>query len=779
MRHKILLFLLLQAIMGYAQQEELIVPGQNLFVNNIYGLQILAPWVSGAGITVSIKEFQFDSSDVDLQGRVLPPSNAASNLTTHAGIMASLVAGAGNADLQGRGVAPACNIVSSSFVGLQPDDDYLSQKITVQNHSYGINIQNWYGAGALAYDATTEDNPLLVHVFSAGNKGDSASISGVYGGLPGFANLSGNFKMAKNVLTVGGVDSLGRLDPFSSSGPAYDGRTKPDLVAFGLDGTSGAAALVSGAAAALQQTLTNNQTGFPPSNLVRALLLNSADDLAAPGPDFKTGFGNLNLKRAVLDGFNQYFTTSSISGGASTSIPFNLPPGLRQCKLTLTWNDPAAPLLSTKALIHDLDLVVTDPNGVKHFPWVLNTYPHLDSLIQAAHRGRDTLNNVEQITLDYPIEGIWQIQVSAPAITGVQEFALAWHWDTLQYFDWNYPSLNVPAVSGRQVILRWENNFPDSFARLEWKPFLSGDWRLLEDSVDLQQGWRRWILPDTFTEAQVRMRIGNHEFRSEVFMIAPELRMKIGFNCADSILLYWNRAHEEANYWLFGLGKTQMEYLTTVTDTFIVLPKSDYPQQRFAVAPLAKEMDALGPRSSAPDINRQGVGCYFRNFLATLDADHLVNLMVEIGTNHGVSEVHFEKKVGPSFMLLSAQSADKLNFNFTDEYPQKGINTYRSHLLLDNGKTLIGDTISVFNPGAQNWWVFPNPISSSGKLQIIATTDSVAVFSLFDILGKEILEIPLEDISVAIPLNNISQGIYFYKISNGTVFAGGGKLIIE
>jgi hypothetical protein len=36
-------------------------------------------------------------------------------------------------------------------------------------------------------------------------------------------------------------------------GPAFDGRIKPEMVAFGIDGSSGAAALVSGVAILLQQ----------------------------------------------------------------------------------------------------------------------------------------------------------------------------------------------------------------------------------------------------------------------------------------------------------------------------------------------------------------------------------------------------------------------------------------------------------------------------------------------------------------------------------------------
>ncbi|MBC7774485.1 MAG: S8 family peptidase [Phycisphaerae bacterium] len=777
MKLRTLLFFLVLPCLMQAQQEELSVPGQNLFVNKINVVQSLGPSLNGTGITVSIKEFGFDTTDVDLRGRVLASPNASTNLTIHANIIASLVGGAGNADLQGRGAAPGCQLVSSSFVGLQPDTDYSTQNITVQNHSYGVDIQNWYGAEAVAYDQTTAENSNLLHVFSAGNKGDSISQSGTYAGVVGFANLTGNFKMAKNVLLVGAVDSVGQVDPRSSRGPAYDGHIKPDLVAFGYDGSSGAAALVSGSAAVIQQTLANDGLS---SDLVRAILINAADDIAAPGPDFKSGFGNLNLKNAVFLAFNKNFAQGTISEGQTISLPLNIPDKVRQFKITLAWNDPPAALLAPKALLHDLDFSLLDPLGNEYFPWVLNSFPQLDSLRQPAHRGRDTLNNVEQITIDFPFAGLWEIRVTAPpALNGSQDFALAWSWDTLQHFDWTYPRLNDPTPSNREVILRWENNFPDSFARLEWRPFFSPDWRLIKDSVPLQQGWQRWVLPDTFTEAQVRMIIGGYEFRSEIFLISKALRMKIGFNCPDSVMLFWNAAHLNAQYQLFGLGAKYMEPISIVADTFIVLQKSAFPQPRFAVASLTSEKDALGPRSPAPDISKQGVSCYFHGFLANLNADFGVDLDLTVGTIYGLSKIFFEKQSAGTFVVLDEQAADRLDYSFLDQNPQKGINTYRARLLLNNGATLLSDTIKVYFEGENNWWVFPNPVPSQGVLNLVASPEEQTEFSLFDVLGKLILEKTADELLVEIPLNGLAKGIYFYKVRDGKEFVGGGKLVVE
>jgi len=781
MKLQFILFSLLFPRLAYAQQEELPVPGQNLFVNKIAAMQTLDPSLNGSGITVSIKEFAFDTTDVDFQGRVLASPDAATNRTTHANIVASLVGGAGNSDLQGRGAAPGCQLVSSSFVGLQPDADYTTQGISVQNHSYGVDIQNWYGTGAVAYDQTVDENDFLVHVFSAGNKGDSLSKSGKYAGIAGFANLTGNFKMAKNVLVVGAVDSMVQVGPLSSRGPAYDGRIKPDLVAFGLVGSSGAAALVSGAAAVIQQALNASAIGFHRSDLVRAILINSADDIAVPGPDFESGFGNLDLKGAVETVYNQRFTTEIITPGQTLAIPLNIPSNVRQCKITLVWNDPTATLLAPKALLHDLDLSLLDPVGNAYFPWVLNTAPHPDSLQQAALRGRDTLNNVEQITLDFPTAGLWEIRVTAPpSLAGLQGlgFALAWDWDKLQNFEWAYPRLNDPAPANKEVILRWETNFADTFARLEWRPFFSSDWRLIEDSVNLTIGLRRWTLPDTFAESQLRMLVGGQEFRSDIFLVSKELRMKIGFNCPDSVMLYWNSAHPSAQYQLFGLGAKYLERNAIATDTFIVLQKAAFPQPRFAVAPLTQG-DALGPRSAAPDISRQGVECYFHGFLASLNPDHGANLNLTLGTNYALSKIFFEKQSEGSFFVLDEQPADQLDYSFLDESLQKGVNTYRARILLDNGATLLSDTAKVYLGGENNWWVFPNPVSSQGTLNIVASTDEPAEFYLYDVLGNLILEQTADELLIEIQLRGLSKGVYYYKILDGKLFVGGGKLVLK
>jgi hypothetical protein len=761
-------------------REELPVPGHNLFLNKISLALTEFPGLNGSGTTVSVKENRFDTADVDLKNRATTAPNAAQQNTSHANITATLIGGAGNADLAGQGAAWGAQLVSHGFNNLLPDEDYAEKNISVQNHSYGVDIENYYGTGAFAYDVSTAENPSLLHVFSAGNKGLETSNSGGYANIPGLANLTGNFKMAKNVLTVGMVDSFSQSLAFSSRGPAYDGRVKPDLTAYGAGGTSESAALVSGAAAVIQQALREQTGDWPDAALVRAILLNSADDIGSPGPDFATGFGNLNLQKSLETVENQNFATKEIGGGEAISFFLNLPPNAAQLKVTLTWNDPPAALNAPKALVNGLDLKVVSPSGSAFLPWVLSHFPHPDSLCLPAARRRDTLNNVEQITLDFPAAGQYEVQVFGSKVqTSAQVFSVAWHWEIEDEFAWHYPQKNALVVAAREVLLSWENTFADSTGRLEIRYAGEQNWQEIAPETDLHKGWTRWLVPDVFAEAQLRVQVGNQFFESDTFLIAKQLRMDVGFNCPDSVGLFWNAAAPGAEYLLSGLGERYLEPLFTTSDTFVVLQKAEFPQKRFSVAPLGPS-GKRGARSPAPDISQQGVGCYFENFLATLNDDSQADLSLSIGTRYGVGSVVFEKMKNGAFEALKTwQPVETETFVFTDEFPQKGVNRYRARLNLLSGATLYSDTAEVYLIEEGEVLLFPNPVAAQGVLNIVSNISNDAVFAVFDVCGKLVLEEKLDDVRVEIVLPSLPHGIYFWQLRQEGKDGDGGKLVLS
>ncbi len=112
---------------------------------------------------------------------------------------------------------------------------------------------------------------------------------------------------ADSILAVGAVDSLGKIAPFSSVGPAANGQIKPDIVALGYhtttinpytghltkaSGTSFATPIIAGLTACLLQKFPN----ATPSQIITAILqsaslCNNPNNIYGYGlPDFKKAF---------------------------------------------------------------------------------------------------------------------------------------------------------------------------------------------------------------------------------------------------------------------------------------------------------------------------------------------------------------------------------------------------------------------------------------------------------------------------------------------------------
>ncbi|HTL10705.1 MAG TPA: S8 family serine peptidase, partial [Chitinophagaceae bacterium] len=146
--------------------EEQSIAGFDNTLNTINSLQALYPSFTANGLSVSVKENRPDTADIDFSHRLQLTEAASATLSTHATIMATIIAGAGNSFYNGRGVATGANITSSSIDVLLPDNDdyYAAHQISVQNHSYGTALENYYGADAAAYDASVLHRPSLLHV---------------------------------------------------------------------------------------------------------------------------------------------------------------------------------------------------------------------------------------------------------------------------------------------------------------------------------------------------------------------------------------------------------------------------------------------------------------------------------------------------------------------------------------------------------------------------------------------------------------------------------------
>lgn len=260
--------------------------------------------------------------------------------------------------------------------------------------------------------------------------------------------------VAKNVLTVGSVGAAvsggtrslagAYMSSYSSWGPTDDGRIKPDLVADGenlfssfsssntaygyMSGTSMATPSATGSAALVVSWWDKLFPGHVlRASTLKALLIQTADDLGTTGPDYQFGWGLLNVKAAadLLQAYkNSPGTRRVIEDQVSTttttrSYSFTWD-GSSPIRATLGWTDPAGTAttstdLRTARLVNNLNLTVTGPTGTVHRPWVMPFVGNWTNamLPAAATTGTNITDNVERVDITAPpAAGLYTVTVN-------------------------------------------------------------------------------------------------------------------------------------------------------------------------------------------------------------------------------------------------------------------------------------------------------------------------------------------------------------------------------
>lgn len=762
-------------------REEAMMSDHDLTYNKVNKVHSDFPDLNGNGLTVSIKEDAFFDSDIDLLGRTIISGIESNTVSSHATDMATIIGGAGNSFITGKGSAWATTFTSSSFENIFPDNDavFTDLGISVQNHSYGTAIiDNRYGAEAMSYDVSTNANTRLLHVFSSGNIGFDVADEGIYKDVQHYANLSGNFKMAKNILLVGAVDELGNVDERNSVGPAYDGRLKPELVAYGKNGTSESSAMVSGISLLLQQRYLEKYGMLPTSSLLKAALIAGADDVGASGIDFITGYGNVNASHSIdiIDKGNYY--NNVITDGKEVTFNITVPTNVHEVKIALVWNDPAANPEDNKALINDLDLKVSNTlTNEVWLPWVLDYSPNATLLANPAVRKEDHLNNVEYITINFPSSGTYTVSITGNNILSTSQlFDVAYTWNYIDQFVWTYPSANDVIIADDSTTIQWEGTVTGN-TNVEIQ-INNGAWTTALENIDLTAGIVNWKAIAASTMAKLRVNINGVFVTSEVFVIAPLVDYSVGFNCEDKFMLQWNAVAGVDGYNVYQLGDKYLELVNQTTDTMMVFPKDNFDQLYYTISPVWSGKE--GNTNLAYNYENQGVNCYYRNFLARNEGNESVRLELNISSIYNVKELIFEKREehgNYSLVTSIVPETKRLQYVVDDTNPILNFSFYRAKIVLNDDSEIILDEVEVFFPNLNTMLVYPNPILQHDYFTLLSKGDG-GILEMIDLTGTVVRQWDIRSNVASYFLPNIQKGMYILQIVRGTKVYGRERIVV-
>ncbi|MEM7552049.1 MAG: S8 family peptidase [Bacteroidota bacterium] len=751
----------------------------DLSVNKINLVQHQFPELNGEGMLVSVKEQQFDFNDIDLRNRNVISGFENEEIADHSTQMATIIGGAGNSSELGKGVVPKVNFSSTSFENLFPDEEsyYGQNNILVQNHSYGIESEQMYSLEAEAYDRFANHNPTVLHIFSSGNQGQEIGEGGIYNGIPSFATLTGGFKMAKNVLVVGALDRFEDVPQISSRGPAYDGRVKPELVAYAGAGSSDAAAITTGVATMLQQAYFKKHSEYPSSALIKSLLITGADDVMNEGVDFESGFGAVNATSSLNVLQQGQYIEANLDDAGSFEFELEIPENTTEFRMSLTWIDPPALVNDAFALMYDLDARLIELSTGKEIePWILSPFPSVDSLKKTAVRGDDVLNNIELITLSSPAPGNYKIQVTAKSEAAFgHAFSISYDFEEAESFRFTFPTSSDVIKTRESYFPRWESTLNSSLGVLEMS-INRNEWQTIEE-VDLNSHVYQWQALDSVVTAQFRMEVSGKSFESDEFRIIREARIQSGFNCDEEVLLFWNRQDSAVSYKLFSLGDRFMELVTESSDTSVIINKSNFDNSLFAVQPVFE--NGSGARGSAYNYELLGSNCYFIDFFGFIEEDTSVRLQLNLGTTFNIRKVSFTRNSGDGLtVLLEFPDPDSLELIFNDEVFPDGTSIYSSIIELEDGSIIETNSVEVFRPSAEFITIYPNPAPSGFPVNVVTRGESLTI-QILNQNGEVITSGDLETIDDQIELPILSQGVYFYRtLSSETGQVHEGRLFV-
>ena len=531
----------------------------------------------GTGVNVMMQDDGTIGPHIDYQGRE-DQSNLTTNSGDHGDHVAGTIMGAGNLDPQAEGMAPGAFLYVFSSANTNYNSVpamYQNQNLVITSKSYSNGCNAGYTTLTNQLDQQVRNYPSLIHVFSAGNSGTSDCG---YGAGASWGNITGGHKAGKNVLCVGNLTENDVIANSSSRGPAADGRIKPDICAKGTNvystidgntyanktGTSMSCPGIAGNVTQLYHVYRDLNSGQDPkSALIKASLLNTADDLGNPGPDFIYGWGRVNLRKAYNTLLNNNYFYDSLDNGNSSSYTINVPSGQKKLKIMIHWTDYEASTSASTALVNDLDMVVSNPAGTNILPWVLNSSPNASALNSNATRGADHLNNMEQVTINNPSSGTYTINVDGFNIpNGPQNFYIVYQYinDDITL---TYPNGGEPFVPGEIEKIRWDTYSNTGNFSLDYSLDSGVTWTNISTNISGSLRYFNWTVPSSVISGNALIKISRASLvdRSDACFSIIDVPTNITSltSCTGDLTISWDPVANATGYNIFMLGTKYMD----------------------------------------------------------------------------------------------------------------------------------------------------------------------------------------------------------------------------
>jgi hypothetical protein len=592
----------------------------------------------GTGVIVMMQDDGYIGDHIDYEGRI-DQSNcsgcSSNDANNHGDHVAGTIMGAGNLNPRYKGMAFGAQLLVFNSSNDNYDDVpnlYATQDLVITSKSYSAGCNGGYDSRARQLDQQVHDLQSLIHVFSAGNSGNSDCG---YGAGAGWGNITGGHKSGKNVIAVGNLTTTDALAGSSSRGPATDGRIKPDICGVGSSvvstisdyeyeaktGTSMSCPGVAGTITQLYHAYKEENGGAnPTSGLIKAALLNTAEDLGNPGPDFQYGWGRINGGKAHnLISQGDYITSSIAQSGFNTHT-LAVPSGVTKLKIMVYWTDYEGAANASIALVNNLNMEVIDPALVAFNPWVLDPSPNAATLDLNAVQGVDNLNNMEQVTIDNPLSGSYTINIDAFSVPqGPQEYFIVYEFERDEVL-LTYPIGGEGFYPGTNERLRWDASEGVDDFTLEYTEDNGASWSTI-GTVNANVRQSNWSVPNTLTgEAKVRVTRGAQSDESDApfSIIRVPANLDVGWACPDSLNLVWDAVSGATSYEVYMLGTMYMDSIGTTTATNFTVQSSATDENWYSVRAFGPN-NARSERAIAIRKLPGQFGCTWSSPLAAID----------------------------------------------------------------------------------------------------------------------------------------------------------------